>query len=162
MKRAALVFLAGLLAPNIAQAQDVVVTQVGTWTILRSETRCGAINRNPNEFNLSPYNGLIFRQDAGVKGVSLAVHFWPGAFSGPGDLTLILAARHQDPFSVPAAMSMSYSAETTGPLTSDQLDTVAKADWLTASVTAADVRVTFKVRDIEAVLAALAECAETL
>jgi hypothetical protein len=159
MERATLALVAGLLVPDIAQAQNVEPVQVGVWTIYSTSTSCYAINRDPEEFNSSPYNGLVLRQAFGAEDILLLAHFWPKAFA-TGDEVILKLLIADKRISVAAVARDTYQLATVEPLSPRQLDDLAKTRLMSATVDDLLAAITFKMEDFGAALTALSDCAK--
>lgn len=160
MKHVALVLVAGLLIPDMAQAQNLELVRAGVWTTYSTSTSCYALNRDPEEFNSSPYNGLVLRQALGAENVTLLAHFWPKAFAS-GDEVILKLLIADKRISVAAVARDTYQLVTAEPLSPQQLDELAKTRLMEATVDDLLAGITFKMEDFGAALAALSDCAKT-
>jgi hypothetical protein len=159
MKRAALLLVAGLLVPDIAQAQELDPVRAGVWSIFRSAARCNAINRDLEEFSSSPYNALVLTQEFGDDGASVMAYFWPKAFEDKEEVVLHLRIADQR-ISVPAKAYDTNVLRTVEPLTPEQLNLLAKTRLMGATVDGLLAEITFKMEDFGAVVTALSDCAK--
>ncbi len=102
-----LIFLSSSATATSAQeTKRNFFVQANGWTIYTTGTAaCYAFNRDPVEFDASPYNALQFRQAFGSKGIQIRVMLWPGAVAKKGSDTLVLQVDKQPEIYLPVELN---------------------------------------------------------
>lgn len=156
------VTLAGLCAAAPAGAAPFRET-VGGWTVFLQGRWCNALNRDPQEFSVAPYNALVFARVSGGDRVEPRLYAWPGAFDPDMPVALSFSLPNVDlPITLTAMTTEDYIVDPDTPLSPEDLGRIGAAGLVTVQVTGAARPVkplAFRTEGLALVLDSLARCA---
>ncbi len=133
----------------------------GHWTVYNTPGRCHAINRPLNEFNATPFNGLLLSEARGGP-IVVTVGFWPGQLGAQAPARLTLRPGDRPAITLAARPVGDYGLETTEPLTAGFLQDLRTSQTLTVEAAGVRQSLVFDIARIGLVVARLENCARLL
>ncbi|MBX3578496.1 MAG: hypothetical protein KF723_14925 [Rhizobiaceae bacterium] len=123
--------LVTVAAGSPAGAQDMPSTffvRDGGWTIMSGSRGCNAVNRDPVEFNVAPYNALwLTRYQGQDPHTVVRIFYWPGAFEDDKPVTIRLDVFGGKTIELEAMTTGSSIVDSSYPLTPENFEALDKA-----------------------------------
>ena len=159
-RRAALLVLGLAAQPTMAEGYFQV--DMGAWHIFGAGTKCTALNRQPLEFNMAPFNALQIRLDD-KRQYELRVYFWPDAVP-QGASRIALTAAPNDTILLKAELVVKETGmvSVSEPLPQDFVRSLERDERLTslqAEVPDSKAKTAFDISALPQVLTHLQTCA---